>query len=53
MIEHQVLEAASGSPALSKAIWKRSATSSVWAACLSTTALPAMSAGMIELTAVM
>jgi hypothetical protein len=42
----------SGRPAASAAIWKRSPTSNVWLACFRITALPAMSAGMIEFTAV-
>ncbi|ODN69627.1 hypothetical protein A6302_03047 [Methylobrevis pamukkalensis] len=41
-----------GRPAWSKAFWKRSATSSVWSECFSTTALPAISAGITELTVV-
>ena len=41
-----------GSFARSNACWNRSATSSVEAACFSTTVLPAISAGMTELTAV-
>ena len=41
-----------GSLARSNASWNRSATSSVEAACFSTTVFPAISAGMIELTAV-
>jgi len=41
-----------GRPALSKAAWKRSPTSSVCAACLRITALPAISAGTMVLTAV-
>jgi hypothetical protein len=41
-----------GRPALSKAAWKRSPTSSVWAACFRITALPAISAGTMVLTAV-
>ena len=42
----------SGRPAKSKARWKRSPTNNVCAACLRITALPAISAGTIELTAV-
>ena len=41
-----------GSPATRIASARRSPASSVWDACLRITALPAMSAGRIELTAV-
>ena len=53
VVEHEVLEQPLGQPGrLGNASAKRSPTSSVCEACLRITALPAISAGTIELIAV-